>query len=60
MAKKNSGGLAALLVVVLTVAALLLVEKVDPESPVMKYRGLKRSPTKPLKADEPGAYRTSL
>lgn len=60
MAKKKAGRKATLLTVALALVAWVLVEKVDPESPVMKYRGLKRSPTKPLLADEPGAYRTSL
>ncbi|HHY07786.1 MAG: hypothetical protein WAN89_05925 [Lawsonella sp.] len=60
MAQKKAGRKATWLTVALALIAWTLVEKVDPESPVMQYRGLKRSPTKPLEADKPGAYRTSL
>ena len=59
MAKKtfSTVGLVALL---MSIGSLLVKEYVKPESPVMDYRGFGQSPTKPLHADEPGAYRTSL
>lgn len=59
MAKRKVSivGLVALLA---GIGSLLVKEYVKPESPVMEYRGFGQSPTKPLLADQPGAYRTSL
>lgn len=58
--EKRTFSIVGLVALLMGIGSLIAKEYVKPESPVMDYRGFGQSPTKPLLADEPGAYRTSL
>lgn len=58
--EKRTFSIVGLVALLKGIGSLIAKEYVKPESPVMDYRGFGQSPTKPLLADEPGAYRTSL